>query len=256
MVKKIGALGLMLTLTVFLNGQTNVDKLLADFIKSDWKEVNQAKEKLENLQKKSIPKIISILNKEGDVKLVNTGSLIYPGAKKFYGHGKIVDYDIDNLSIRAGWLLEDLTFQNFGFSGYHLPKDEMKRHIKITFPSYYNNANNRKEIESSSEEDLKNIIKSLSIKKAKEWWKKEGDDWNRLIGLANALRSYDEKRQVKALFYIRNGRTKCDGLTKDYYIDNLSKEIVRLSSSGTKRVSEHARLILYDTGFSWLDLKK
>ena len=91
--------------------------------------------------------------------------------------------------------------------------------------------------------------------KAKEWWKNSGNTWTRLEALVDALKSYDEKRQVKALFYMRNGDTKCTGLTKDYYIDNISKEIVRLSSSDTQRVSEHARLILFDTKFVWLENK-
>ena len=54
---------------------------------------------------------------------------------------------------------------------------------------------------------------------------------------------------------MRNGTTKCTGLTKDYYIDNISKDIVRLSSSDTKRISENAKLILFDTKFMWLDNK-
>jgi hypothetical protein len=69
------------------------------------------------------------------------------------------------------------------------------------------------------------------------------------------LKSTDEKRQVKALFYIRNGISKCSGLTKDVYYDQLSREIVRLSGSDVQRISENAKLILLDTRLEWLSIK-
>jgi hypothetical protein len=248
-------LSLAILVLTTINAQEDIDALLTDFSSSEWKTVLKAKEELENLEVKIIPALIDLLDEDKIEKLQNTGSLIYPGAEKFFGYGLIVDYDIDNLSIRAGWLLEDLTFQNFGFSGYHLPDENLVTFIRLTFPEYYNNANNRKEIESSTSMELRRIIHKLSVTSVKDWWKQNNDSWSRLEALVNALQSFDEKRQVKALFYMRNGNTKTSGLTKDYYIDNISKEIVRLSGSDTKRVSEHARLILFDTKFLWLDNK-
>lgn len=239
----------------FLMAQTNINQLINEFTSNDWKTVKIAKASLENLEKLAIPDIIKILDRDEVIKLQNTGSLIYPGADKFFGHGQIIEYDIDNLSIRAGWLLEDLSFNNFGFSGYHLQDNELAGFIKITFAAYYNNATNRKEIQTSSFSQLRGLIHKLSVKNAKDWWKHEVNGWTRLNALVDALKSFDEKRQVKALFYMRNGTTACKGLTKDYYIDNISKEIVRLGSSDTKRVSEHARLILFDSKFTWLDNK-
>ncbi len=239
----------------FLFAQTSVNQLIDDFTSDDWTKVKAAKEQLENVGKAAIPDIIKLLDRDEVVKLQNTGSLIYPGAEKFFGHGQIVDYDIDNLSIRAGWILEEMSFNNFGFSGYQLSDDELIGFIKLTFPDYYNNTTNRKKLETSSYAELRGIIQSLSVKNAKKWWENESKDWTRLEALLDGLKSFDEKRQVKALFYLRNGTTKCEGLTKDYYIDNISKEIVRLGSSDVKRVSEHARLILFDTKFTWLDNK-
>ncbi len=256
--RKIGLFIILIAFSGLLNllkAQNDIDKLINDFTSSDWPTVKAAKQKLENYEAQAVPAIIKLLDRNEIVKLTHTGSLIYPGAEKFYGYGQIVDYDIDNISIRAGWLLEEISFNNFGFTGYHLPKDDLMTFIKITFSDYYNNANNRKKLETSSEAELRNTIYKLSIARAKEWWKAEGDSWTRLEALVDALKSFDEKRQVKALFYMRNGDTKCTGLTKDYYIDNISKEIVRLSSSDTQRVSEHARLILFDTKFLWLEDK-
>ncbi len=256
--RKIGFLFLLTAFTcsiTFAKIQDDIGNLVKDFTSNDWTTVKEAGDKLENYEAQAIPMIIKLLDRNEVVKLTNTGSLIYPGAEKVFGYGQIVAYDIDNVSIRAGWLLEEISFNNFGFTGYHLPKDDLMSFIKITFPEYYNNANNRKMLEASAEAELRNTILKLSIMNAKEWWRTYGSSWTRLEALVEALKSFDEKRQVKALFYMRNGDTKCTGLTKEYYIEYISKEIVRLSTSDTQRVSEHARLILYDTKFIWLKNK-
>ena len=249
------AAALTLFTTCRVSAQTDLDDLINKFSSSDWKVVKAAKTDLENLEEQAIDELISLLDKDVFVKLTNSGTLIYPGAEKIYGHGQIIDYSIDNLSIRSGWLLEEITFNNFGFSGIHLPDENLIPFIKITFPDYYNNATNRKKLETSSGPELSRLIHKLSVKAAKDWWADEKDDWTRIEGLQDALKSFDEKRQVKALFYIRNGTTKCTNLTKEFYYNNISKEIVRLSGSETLRVAEHARWILFDSKLTWLDNK-
>jgi hypothetical protein len=245
---------LVLLFCVSIHAQSS-DKLLNDFTSTDWKSVKLAKSGLENLQAEIMPQLIKMLDNKSKSKLINTGSLIYPGAEKFFGHGQILNYDIDYIAIRIGWLIEEISFNNFGFSGIQLPKDELIGHIKITFPAYYNNSVNRKEIENASLETLRELAQTLSIKAAKNWWSNEGNSWNRLNALLAALKSFDEKRQVKALFYLRNGTTKCDGLTKDFYYEEISKEIVRLSGSDVQRIAEHAKLILLDSKLEWLTMK-
>ena len=243
------------TLNVF--SQTSVEEYIKNFKSTDWPLVKEAKENLENLQSKAIPSVVKLLDDNSVEKLEKTGSLIYPGATKFYGHGQIIDYDIDKISVRAGWLLEDLTFQNFGFSGAHLPeKEDLISHIKITFPDYYNNSANRKKLEVSQLETIQELIIKLSVQKAKDWWEESKEGWRRLTALEDALKSFDEKRQVKALFYIRNGKTKCYGLNKEYYLDHIAKEIARLSYSEIQRISEHASFILFDKQFLWLEMKE
>lgn len=255
--KKIVLPLMLLAGCVFLQNMTFASDLndeLSKFQSADWKSVKAAKVNLENQEALVIPELMKLFESTKKVKLENTGSLIYPGAEKFFGHGQILDYDIDYLSVRAGWLLEELTFNNFGFSGVHLPADLIKNHIKLRFPEYYNNSANRKRIDSSSDEELREIVLGLSIKKAKEWWRAQ-NDWTRLEALVKALQSFDEKRQVMALFYIRNGTTKCTGLNKEYYINQMAKEIVRLSSSEIQRIAEHAQQVLMDTKYYWLSIK-
>lgn len=256
--KKINILLLALLsigMSLNISAQADIGQLLNDFQSDDWAKVNEAKDKLENFEEKAIPEIIALLDNPSTVKLKNSGTLIYPGAEKVYGYGQMVDYDVDKIAVRSGWLLEEISFNNFGFTGVHQPDENLISFIKLTFPDYYNNSTNRKTLETTSIPEIRKIILQQSIRKAKAWWKDESTTWNRLNALVDGLKSFDEKRQVKALFYIRNGDTKCSGLTKDYYIDNISKEIVRLSASDTQRISEHAKLILFDTKFLWLEPK-
>jgi len=237
-------------------GQENIiNNLIEDFSSHDWNLVSAAKEDLENLQAEALSNIMGLLKSDDVVKLINTGDLIYPGADKFYGHGQMIDYDIDKLGIRAGWLLEDLTFQNFGFSGIHIQGDQLLDFIKLTFPDYYNNSQNRKNLANSSESQLRQLIKELSIDKADQWYSLQGNNWSRLDALADALKSYDEKREVKALFYIRNGKTKCSGLNEENYKTRLEEPVEKLSKVGIKRISENAKLILLDDKYDWLSIK-
>jgi hypothetical protein len=236
--------------------EMSIDALLKDFKSDDWPTVLNAKEKLENMEGKSIPYLIDMLGVKSYIKLVNTGDLIYPGAEKFYGRGQIIDYNIDDVIVRAGWLLEELTFQNFGFSGIHIQQDRLVNFIKVNYPDYYENNSNRKKIDKFSVAEKRKLIKDLSISEAREWWSRESTGWKRLDALVSALKSDDEKRQVKALFYMRNGKTRCTGLTKEYYENNIRSLVVELSKVQTKRVSEHAKLILLDTDYDWLKMKQ
>lgn len=244
-------------IAIIVTGVYGQDKkqLMNDFISSDWKKIKAAKSGLENLQGDVLPDLIELLDSKEFVKLENSGSLIYPGAEKFFGHGQLLDYDVDYMSIRAGWLIEELSFNNFGFSGIHLPQDMIRTHIKTTFPDYYNNSANKKKLESASAEKLREIALELSVKSVKQWWTEEKDKFSRLNELLEALKSTDEKRTVNALFYLRNGKTKCDGLTREFYYQEIAREIVRLSGSDVQRIAEHAKQILLDSKLDWLAMK-
>jgi hypothetical protein len=251
---------LMLTIClsdVYATSSANqpVRDIIAEFLSNDWPAVLAAKEKLENAGPSVIPDIIALLADCKTNKLQNTGDLIYPGAEKFFGHGQIIDYEIDINCIRAGWLLEDLTFIDFGFTGIHLPVSELVDFIKTDFPDYYSIPENQKLLGGMEETEKRELIRTLSIKRVNAWWLAESKQWNRLSALEKALTSTDENSQVKALFYLRNGKTSCKGLNQKYYKTRLSKTVEKLSKSETNRVSENAKLIMLDSDFSWLGLK-
>lgn len=226
-----------------------------DFLSNEWPVVIQAKEKIENLGSAGIPDLLTIMDDCRINKLRNTGDLIYPGAERFFGHGQIIEYDIDMNCIRSGWLLEEITFMNFGFSGVHLPAGELAGFINRNFPEYVSKDENQSRINELDEQGKRYLIRDLSIEKAKNWWQSNSKQWTRLNSLEQALYSTDEKQQVKALFYMRNGVTTCNGLTQKYYKNKLARVVEKLSKSETGRVSENAKLIMLDSDFGWLEIK-
>lgn len=236
-------------------GSEPIGQLISDFLSTDWPTVLVAKEKIENTGSACISDMIAVLNDCRELKLQNTGDLIYPGAEKFFGHGQIIDYDIDFACIRAGWLLEDLTFRNFGFTGIHLPDNELTGFIRDNFPDYFNNPLNRTHFDELTVSGKRKLIRTLSIEQVNNWWKTAAESWNRLEALESALNSEDEKCQVKALFYMRNGKTKCNGLNERFYKTRLENSVKKLSKVDLGRVSEHAKLIMLDSDFDWLAIK-
>ncbi len=244
------------SLPVFPRGSNeSPGQLIHDFLSTDWPTVLAAKEKIENLGPAGIPDIIAVMNDCRVHELQNTGDLIFPGAEKYFGHGQIIDYDIDDICVRAGWLLEDLTFLNFGFTGIHLPDAELSVFINHTFPDYTSIPSNQRQMEELSVAGKRRLIRTLSIERVKNWWKTAAAGWTRLDALEEALNSSDEKCQVKALFYLRNGKTICKGLDEHYYKLKLEPLIMKLTNVETGRVSENAKLIMLDSDFDWLALK-
>lgn len=225
-----------------------------NFISSDWEQVNKAKLYLENKQEESIPALVELLDEDTVVKLKNTGDLIYPGAEKFYGHGQIIDYDIDNLIIRAGWIIEEITFQDFGFSTIHDRDEKLLEHIKQEYKKYLSQDYLNK-LEKSTPAEIRNEMKKMASKKAAEWWEENEKEWDRFQGIVDALHSSNNRRQILALQYLRTGKSKCDGLTIESYLDNIKDRVAYLSKSNINRIAEQAKLVLNDHDFEFIKIK-
>lgn len=179
----------------------STDALAAIFADSDWDLAWRAADELERRPNQAIPRLIAMLESDKTVKLKNTADLIYPGATTFYGHGWLIDYDIDRLNVRAGWLLERITFQDFGFSEKRA--DTAKRKER----------------------------RRRAIAAAKAWWKMNRTDWSRYDALLSALRSGDSTHNQNALHWILNGEVPIAGVTRDSYqreilplVQNVAKD--------------------------------
>ncbi len=185
---------IVVLLTQFSLAQDSTEMLS----KADWPKVVQAARSLEGRQEHAIPNLLKLMDREEKVKLVHTADLIYPGADKFYGHGLMIDYDLDWLPARAGWVLETITFQDFGF---RQARTQAQR--------------------------------QAAAQKARAWWVKQ-KGWKRGPALVEALRSKSVVRQEQALGYLRYPTGPCRGVDPRYYQDVILPAVRQLSSAQAK----------------------
>ena len=190
---------------------------LQSFQSRSWPEVHGAKHRLESRQAEVLPALVELAFNQQRAPLQNTADLIYPGARAFYEHGLIIDYDLDNIAARAGWLLEDLTFENFGFASG-----------------------------ATSAHDT-----HAAAEAARRWWLAASRPWRRFQALRVALASGDPRRHLLALSWLRRpGRTACDGLSNETYARDILSLVTALASKGASEVRLQATELLR-TGLMW-----
>lgn len=207
-----------------------IDSLFSEFKKESFYEnVYPAKQKLENYQRIIIPELIALLKDSSFVKLTNTFDLIYPGTTTYYGHGHYIPYDIDWISVRAGWLLEEITFQDFGYKNSNVNDETL---LQLAKQNYYDYTKKRAyDLDwKNKPSEQKNIEyqKILSLK-VKKWWNENQKKWNRISAIKEALQSNNEIRLSNVFQYLRYGESKCDNLTKEKYENEIEPIILALN---------------------------
>lgn len=183
------------------SGQNNkIDRLFMQFKKASFYEnVYPSKLALENYQKEIIPELVALVSDTTFVKLSGTADLIYPGAEKYFGHGHYIPYAMDWISIRAGWLLQELTFEDFGYET--------------------TNTGNLSWKDKPTAESVKKMRKEQAAC-VQKWWKENKNKWSRINALREAFKSNDIRRISNAIQFIRYGKTDCDNYnTKDFLVE-------------------------------------
>ncbi|HKV11952.1 MAG TPA: hypothetical protein VJ725_27655 [Thermoanaerobaculia bacterium] len=223
----------------------DIQSVTADFVQADWMTVWGAEWLLEDHQAAAIPVLLSLLDRDEVVKLENTIDLIYPGAETFYGHGYIVSYDLDYLPARAGWALEELTFESFGF------EDPVVTHEQLRAPALEGKMDvPMEEISPQPDPASRKARFAAATGKAKAWWKARNGKWSRLAALRAALSSGDSWRQMKALVWLRSGTSRCDGLDLASFKTEIRPLAEKLAQSGNPSVAQQAGYLLRE-GDSW-----
>jgi len=256
-IKKILFLGLIV-LSKIVFGQNIVDSLITELRKPEfYPDVSQSKNKLVNLGEQTIPKLIEVLNDTSFVKLTNTGDLIYPGATEYYGHGYIIDYDLDWVSVRAAWVLEEITFKDFGYKQNQISEDDLLELRKTNYESDYLEKGIYKVVfkDSTNVDILKEYRRELAAS-VLTWWDTAQAGWTRFNALKEALNSSNSNRQHKALHYLRFEKTNCDGLTKDSFDKELKPLVQKIRRNGKDGTDLQARLLLSDSEYYWLKIKQ
>ena len=235
--------------------QTRLDTMIAQLRQPNFGSVYQVKDSIVNYQKEAIPKLIELLKDTSFIKLKNTADLIYPGAEKFYGHGWIVNYDIDWVSIRAAWLLEEITFQNFGYRDLTINEDKLMSLHKQNYTSYLQTGSHEIDFKDKTPRQQLVMYRLMLADSVAKWWNKNKNTWTRFTALKEALSSFDEQRQGLALHYLRFDKTICDGLTIENYKAELKPLVQKIKQSKNSE-ADQAKYLLDDNEYYWFKSKK
>jgi hypothetical protein len=190
----------------------SVEELIQDLSSDYWPRVWTAELRLESRQAEAVPALIKLTKSTSYVRLRETFDLIYPGARTFYGHGYIVDYDLDWLSARAGWALENLTFQNFGFSRGVIDHDAM---FKATVTGKADKPL-QDVVDLKQDPVAQRKLREGASDRANSWWTQQRPNWSRQNAVIEALTSQDPVRAEHAMNWVRNGTTRCEGFNPDF----------------------------------------
>lgn len=210
------------------------------FSSDDCHVVQCAAQMLEHYERASIPLLIRMLDSNEQVKLRDTADLIYPGATTFYGHGLIINYDIDRLADRAGWVLEKITFEDFGFRMDQFQHDDL---LAATAAGMADRPLD--EVAGNKPGPVRTPGDArLAVTKAKRWWSEHRASWSRCDGLVDAISSRNPRREMEALQWLRFGDTRCDGLTLGRFGKTVYPQIEQLASSNDSAIKEQAILLL------------
>lgn len=180
-----------------------------------WPAVASAADALEGGGRAAIEPLLPLLDATERVPLTETADLIWPGATETFGHGQRVDYDLDSLAIRAGWVLERLTFRDFGF-----------RKMEV---------------------DAGGARAKAAAAAARAWWADAGAKWSRLDALRDALEAdagAPGPSPDAAVQYLRFGAAPCAGLDPASYEGDLRPRVQRLAQRAAPELAEQCALLL------------
>ncbi|WP_118976714.1 hypothetical protein [Taibaiella koreensis] len=239
----------------YCSAQPSLDKMMLQLQGADYSAIRQAKSEIIAQDRAAVPRLIALLKDTSFVPLTNTFDLIYPGTKDFLGHGAIVRYDIDWIAVRAGWVLETLTFRNFGYRDTSITEERLMKLVIDNYQAYLKKGSY--DVDFSSKLDRQQLI-ALRLRLADTaagWWEKHKRNWSRYDALKEALASNDAQRQEAALDFLNDGSVNVEGLSLDKYESELKPLLEKIKASnneGAERVVE----LLDDEKHEWYTKKQ
>lgn len=233
------------------SAQTRLDKMISQLRQADFGAIYQVKDSLVNRGAEAMPKLIGMLKDTSFVRLGNTGDLIYPGADKFYGHGGVIRYDIDWVSVRAAWIIEEITFQSFGYHDLSISEEKLMKFHKQDYKSYFQSGYHKIDFKNKTPRQRLIAYRVVLADSVAKWWNVNASNWTRLQGIKDALASSNEERQALALHYLRFEETTCKGLNLETYQKELEPLVQRIKNSKSEQARQ-AKMLLDDNEFYWL----
>lgn len=218
-----------------------IDSLLQAFKRKDFDEaVWTSSLKLEKKEKEIIPALIQLLESSEYAKLYYSYQLMYPGTKRvIFDYEKIIPFELDWISIRAGWLLEEITFMDFGYSSKAICSPsildiKINNRIETNEKIYTVNWQNRQ-----TEEEIMQSRNILAAK-VRKWWEQKKESWNRVSAIKDALQSNNEYRILKALDFVSFYDFRKESIDNYHqlYKSEIWPQIVLLKHSLIKSIPE------------------
>lgn len=169
-------------------------KLRQRFVGNDWRKVQRAAVKLESADRAGAAALISMLRRNRRVRLTNTGDLVYPGAVRAASEGRVIQYELDWTADRVGWVLEALTFDDFGFASAST--------------------------DATASTGVAAQRRARAVLSARAWWRAHRTRWSRLDAVRDALAGAAD-RQRRVLHWLRFGTTPCRGFDARFFYDEV-----------------------------------
>lgn len=217
--------------------RTDIASLIEELCGQNWPMVRAAAMRLEAWEEDAIEPLLAVCARDERVPLVETADLIYPGARQLVGHGLVVDYDLNWLVARAGWVLENITFMEFGFREGLIDHDELLERFSKGDSNWVPEIP-REEVQARRQQRLD------ACERARQWWSSVKSFWTRYAGLRDALACSEPRRNSSALRWLRKAEDGSMEVAKATYEREIIPLLKRLSLSPDRDVSVQASLLL------------
>lgn len=196
-------------------------------------DIKDATAGLLDYQQLALPKLISLLYDQSRLASDPGDPYTVLATGNYNGYFKvaIIPYNFDWLSIRAGYVIESLTFIDFGYKSSMKITDSKNGNIKITWNKI------------ATAESLKKDRKMMADKVA-DWWQKNKTTWSRFNALKTALQSKDLAYINRAVEFIYGGETKCDGFTKERFEKELKPLLAAFTNTTDNELKQKIDHIL------------
>ena len=164
----------------------------------------------------SISPLIRLLESHDVLPLAGLADTTFLGLDVDWGHGRRIEYDLSRLSMRAAWVLESLTFRDFGFRTL----DEKEQR--------------------------------LAIGRARLWWQyNDPMGWSRLAELERAIQGSNPYEQLLSLEHLAFGsprfsdRRLADGA---YFVVFIRTRVLNIANGDgiNAKLAQHVLEVLKD----------
>lgn len=185
-------------INIYFAQKINIDSLISEINQNDFQRILRAKERISQIPKIAIPNLIKNMNNISYSEIYNQKPYNIPGSEEIFDCGTFLNYDINWISVRSAWILEEITFQEFGFYDLDISTIQLVKQYEEVYKKKFDS----KLIRNSTSDKRKKILQKILAKKVENWWKENENYWSTFIGVKEALTSKSYNRMENALIFL------------------------------------------------------